>query len=356
MQSEIWRNLPQHVLEIIVGKLDVESLVKFRCVSKTFKNFVSSASFRSLRLETQETSPWLVMFNKQDQYRFCRAYDTVNKKWHLISVEFLPYNRRHNLQLLAASSQLLCFTTQSCVILCNPLTQKWRRLVSSCINLLTHEMHRANRPAIAMATLSADDDVLFMLCNGRAIIYSTRSDRWVAQTESVPRSNLRSDAVFCNGSFYFISWEAEEILAYDLERSEWKILDGPMGEEALAFGRLVSCGKSVFVVGGIGFEGIAKSLCIWELHESSMEWKEVDCAPQMMSSALFSGCYHNYEHIYCFGHGDSICMSCVSWPEVLIYSLSWRTWNWVPPCPVLSNMARSGFRWVSFKPTFNGLV
>ena len=77
----------------------------------------------------------------------------------------------------------------------------------------------------------------------------------------------------------------------------------------LTFVKLVSNGDGkLYLVGGIGRNGISKSMKLWELEGDN--WVLVESVPEFMSQKLFSVCYHNYEHVYCFWHQETICVCC----------------------------------------------
>jgi hypothetical protein len=98
----------------------------------------------------------------------------------------------------------------------------------------------------------------------------------------------------------------------------------------------------MYLIGGIGRNGISKSMKIWELCEGK-NWVEIESVPEMMCRKIMAVCYHNYEHLYCFWHQGLICVCCYAWPEILYYKVSRRTWHWLPKSPSVPDRWVCGF-------------
>nr|CAD1832413.1 unnamed protein product [Ananas comosus var. bracteatus] len=143
----------------------------------------------------------------------------------------------------------------------------------------------------------------------------------------------------------------------------------------LAFARLVGggggagAGERLFLVGGVGRDGITRSVCVWELLPlggggGGWRWAEAGRLPEMMCRKLVGVCYHNYAHVYCAWHGGgaagaggaAVCVCCATWPEVLAFRVGRATWHWLPRCPLLRDKWSCGFRWFSFAPDLYALV
>lgn len=126
----------------------------------------------------------------------------------------------------------------------------------------------------------------------------------------------------------------------------------------LTFARLVGNGdEKMFLVGGIGEDGISRGMKVWELGgNGGGNWVEIESVPEEICRKLMSICYHNYEHVYCFWHKGLICVCCYNWPEVLYYKVSRGSWHWLPKCPSLPEKWSCGFRWFSLVPDLYAFV
>lgn len=347
METSIWSNLPDDVVDRILARLPAESFLCLRCVCKRWNALLSSPSFLSLCSKISSHRPWLIMLKRQDE-RIFRAYDSFLNKWHSISLSFLPYPTA---EVVATAGGLLCLKTAFCLLVCNPLTKNWREFP---YNSFEH-----NLCAIAMVAVEEPRGYKILLAGSspdrRTEAYDSITDSWKRTGDLPLRTNLRYEATYCDTVIYFTTSEPFMIMGYNLRKESWLRVEAPM-PQSLTCNRLVSCGNQLYLVGGVGANGISRSIWVWELIQDGMEWREVQKLPEMMCKKFLAICYHNYEHICCIGHEDFICLSCFTYPEVLVYKLSRRTWHWLPRCPFIPEKASYGYKWFSFSPSLYALV
>lgn len=200
-----------------------------------------------------------------------------------------------------------------------------------------------------------------MLSSNNAFVYDSKVHSWreFDGFDLILSDSDRQGGVCFNGHLYFVTPEPFSIVCFDLESAKWEKSSVELPDE-LTFVRLVSDTEQgkLYLIGGIGRNGISRSMKLWELGESERgeEWAEVERLPEMMCRKFVSVCYHNYEHVYCFWHQGMICVCCYTWPEILYFKVSRRTWHWLPKCPSLPEKWSCGFRWFSFVPDLYALV
>jgi hypothetical protein len=184
-----------------------------------------------------------------------------------------------------------------------------------------------------------------------AILYDSLTRRW-KKAASIPfTTELKSEAPYCNGRFYFTTSEPFHIVAYDVRADIWTNIPAPsFPGQHLTYADVAANEHSVFLIAGLGIHGIVKNLGIWKLQKGNMEWVEVLQMPDSMCKKFLSMCYHTYKHICCISHDDYICLFCSTSPAVLLYKLSRRTWHWLPECPFLTAKKSGGFSWFTFDP------
>lgn len=203
---------------------------------------------------------------------------------------------------------------------------------------------------------------LFMLSStgssNYALVYDSTEDSWqqFGGLDAILNENYHQKGVLYDGGLFFTTPEPFRIVSFRLETGKWETpaIDLP-GE--LTFVRLAGDGsRKLYLVGGMGISGISRSITLWELGKDGEKWIEVETMPEMVCRKFLSVCYHNYEHVYCFWHQGLICVCCYTWPEILYYKISRRTWHWLPKCPSLSDKWSCGFRWFSFTPELYAYV
>ncbi|XVE95030.1 hypothetical protein REPUB_Repub02eG0060900 [Reevesia pubescens] len=316
MDPGIWSKLPQELLEYILSFLPLKTLLNLRSTCKHFKSLVFSPSFISKHSSDSPFSSFLLLSHPQCYCHF-PLYDTILGAWRNLALpfSFLP-SCAAQFHLLSSSNGLFCFSLpNSCSFLvCNILAKSSRVIQFPSLPFAFELLTLVSRP---------DGYKIFMLCSKFSSCYA----------------------------FVTVS-----VVCFDLENGKWESLHTEMPRE-LTFVRLVSNtdeGK-LYLVGGIGRNGISRSLRLWELGNGG-NWEEMDRLPELMCRKFMSVCYHTYEHVYCFWHQGMICVCCQTWPEILYYKVSRRTWHWIPKCPSLPDKWSCGFRWFSFVPELYALA
>lgn len=132
MDAQLWRQLPDDLVEQVVAWLPVSSLCRARCVCRAWKTGTASAAFAALHAAAAAARPaadtWILMF-ADPHYRTAVAYEAAADRWRTLPLSFLP----RNVYYVTAAGGLLCFRllepdggTSMCM--CNPLTGAWRKL------------------------------------------------------------------------------------------------------------------------------------------------------------------------------------------------------------------------------------
>lgn len=352
MDPEIWSQLPKELLEQILSFLPFRSMWKLRSTCKHFKSLLFSPQFMYQRSSSSLPSPFpsfLLLHHPQCYQRFA-LYDSARYTWRNLDFslcDLIP-STEPSFTLLSVSKGLFCFSLprSSSFLVCNLLAG-----TSTVVKFPTYPF------AFEQLTLVSTSVgyKLFVLCTGSSstsgFLYDSRILSWrhFQGFERILSHNYHGEGAYFDGCLYFLTPEPFSVVCFDLESGKWKRSDTELPGE-LMFVRLVSGEEGkLYMVGGVGSNGISRSLRLWEL-DGAREWVQVESLPEMMCRKLVSVCYHNYEHVYCFWHQGMICICCYTWPEILYFKVSNRTWHWLPKCPLVPERCSSGFRWFSFVP------
>lgn len=253
--------------------------------------------------------------------------------------------------LIASSKGMICFCNfgGNCFVVCNLLARDLR--------VVKFPKHPFEFECFSMV-LGCDGYKLFVISQDSrccVYVYDSIKQDWENYGSQFD-VNYRTQGVCFNSRLYFTTRVPFGVTGFDFETGNWGNLRAVSPRE-LIFGRLVGNGDDkLCLFGGIGNNGIARSLKIWELSEGGASWVEIGSVPDMMCRKLVSVCFHNYEHLYVFWHQEMICVCCYSWPEVLYYKVSRRTWHWLPKCPSMPEKWSCGFKWFSFVPQLHPYV
>ncbi|XP_057794340.1 F-box/kelch-repeat protein At5g43190 [Salvia miltiorrhiza] len=349
MDPRIWSKLPDHLLEHVLSFLPLKAFLGLRSTCKHFKSLPFTPYFISRHSLPQSPPPFssFLLLSHPHFHHTCPIFNTALNTWCSIPLSFPPMPSSH---LVASSHGLLCYSvpSSSCFVVCNLLSRSLRRLkFPACpfaYDLPTLVPSAANTYKLFMLSTTGS--------SRHALVYDSAAASWQRFPSPDPplNENHHQKGVLHDGGMLFTTPEPFLILSFRVESGKWETppIDLP---EGLVFARLAGDGdRKLYLVGGVGASGISRSMKLWELGGDGEMWMEVETMPEMVCRKFLSVCYHNYEHVYCFWHQGLICVCCYTWPEILYYKVSRRTWHWLPKCPSLPEKWSCGFRWFSFTP------
>ncbi|EXC36352.1 F-box/kelch-repeat protein [Morus notabilis] len=353
MDPKIWSRFPAELLEHVLSFLPLKTFFNLRSTCKRFNSLVFSPSFVSKH--SSSLPSFLLLSHPQFHLSFA-LYDSYLATWRDLSLSSLSAPTRPSSSLLSASNGLLCFSLPSSFsfLVCNVLANSWRVIKFPFYPFAFDILSLISTPfgySIFTVSSRSNSNITF-------VFYSrTNSWREFDGFEPILSDNYHEKGVYFNGCLSFTTPEPFSVVSFDLETGKWERSDAELPND-LTFVRLVSGGGGeegrgkgkLYLIGGIGRNGISRSMKVWELSEEMGKWVEIERVPEMMCQKFMSVCYHNYHHVYCFGHQGLICICCYTWPEILYYKASRRTWHWLSKCPSLPDKWSCGFRWFSFVP------
>ncbi|KAL0352163.1 UNVERIFIED_CONTAM: F-box/kelch-repeat protein [Sesamum calycinum] len=358
MDPRIWSRLPDHLLERVLSFLPLKTFLSLRSTCKQFNSLLFSPCFISKHSSLSSSSPFssFILLSHPQFLQKCPLFNTVINSWCNMSLSFPPMlSCPPSSNLLSSSNGLLCFSIprSSSFLICNLLSRSLRRVkFPTCpfdFELLTLVSMPNGYKLFMLSSMGSSTNTL---------VYDSKVSSWrqFDGFDLILNENPHQKVFFYDGCLFFTTPEPFNVACFNLESGKWEkpAIGLPDG---LTFVRLVSDGdRKLYLIGGVGVSGISRSMKLWELGEDGGEWVEVETLPEMVCRKFVSVCYHNYEHVYCFWHQGLICLCCYTWPEILYYKVSRRTWHWLPKCPSLPDKWSCGFRWFPFKPELYSTV
>lgn len=276
MDPTIWSRLPEELLELVLSFLPLKTFFNLRSTCKRFNALVFSPSFVSkLSSSAAAGFPSFLLLSHPQCHRSFALYDSSLATWRDLSLSSLSSsapNTSPSSSLLSASNGLLCFSlpSSSSFLVCNALARSSRVVkfpfypfASDTLSLVsTHSGYY-------IFTASSRSSF-----NSTFVFYSrTGSWREFDAFEPILSENYHEKGVFFNGCLYFTTPEPFSVVSFDLESGKWERSETELPND-LTFVRLVSGGeRKLYLVGGIGRNGISKSMKLWELSEERNSWK-----------------------------------------------------------------------------------
>ncbi|CAJ2675353.1 unnamed protein product [Trifolium pratense] len=358
MDPKIWSKLPPEILEFILSFLPLKTFMSLRSTCKGFWPLIFSPSFISKHSPSSSPFSSFLLLSHPQFHRHFPLYDCNLGTWRNVSLSFSDslHSSVLSYTTLVSSGGLFCLSDSiSCSLLvCNLLAKSKRKIQYPNFNLHIEHLTFVTTPKgyiIFILSSESNSNSVFLYES------SLKIQSWKKFNGFGPflSDNPHQQGVYFKGCLYFATPEPFSVVYFDLENGKWERSIGGLPNQ-LTFVRLVSVndddgfeGKKLFLIGGVGNNGISRSIKLWEMSDEG-NWVEIQSLPDLMCKKFVSVCYHNYEHVYCFWHEGMICICCYTWPEILYYLVSRRTWHWLPRCPSLPLKCSCGFKWFSFVP------
>lgn len=280
MEPMIWRETPDHVLELIVSYLPVKDKLRMRSVCKAWSTDILTVHM--FRRFSPQQQPWFLVSTSKRSFS---AYDADTHKWNTLFVSRLP---DPDLQVLASSHGLVCYgfssgedVTYTDFYMCNPMTGEWRHLPQHPEKTVDHfGMHydaTTNSYKILTMNVTSTGGMI-----QRVSIYDSRVGQWTEGPLPKRTSHFsKAPMVWCGDSVYFMDRIRPfcEMHAFNLENSTWHELQTAT-QTFFEFPSLVACNDRLFII-GLGSD-VRK---IWEVmgrQSERLEFVEYDTLPAML--------------------------------------------------------------------------
>uniref|UniRef100_A0A803LPQ4 F-box domain-containing protein n=1 Tax=Chenopodium quinoa TaxID=63459 RepID=A0A803LPQ4_CHEQI len=146
MQGTTMADLPTPLITIILSKLPVESLLRFRCVAKSWRSLIDEQYFINLHLKNslQNSTHQTLIIN--DIFLYGGSHNSTNKDPYLYSVDYPTLNRAtvincpfdcdsFETEIVGSCNGLLCLADGIAAFIYNPSTRKYRVLPVSPVEI-----------------------------------------------------------------------------------------------------------------------------------------------------------------------------------------------------------------------------
>ncbi|EFJ17613.1 hypothetical protein SELMODRAFT_114553 [Selaginella moellendorffii] len=357
MDSLLWSTLPEHLLERVLLRLPLPSLLKFRTVCRAWRSLLCSDGFLESYSSISPQGPWFFMFTNHD-YKDGSTFNPISNTWHHIPLPSFPVNERYI--PVAAAGGLICFCAstdgQKNFAVCNLITATWRKLPPMNNNptyLETVGMVVDKGTGLYKVVVAGNHEI--SVDDITTEVYESGLDTW-RMTSSMPRgADPLLGTITCNGVLYSWCCDPDGLVAYDTYKDTWSLIQTPTPDSLVSNTILESRGR-IMMVGGLQEGNITSAICVWLLNVERMEWVEVDKMPESLCQEFLG----DRTYFMCVGTNDVVLLYIgggLRDMPMLLYDLAERQWSRVPDCTLPDERLIDGLiDGISFEPRLDILV
>ncbi|CAI9777204.1 unnamed protein product [Fraxinus pennsylvanica] len=240
--QELIPHLPQEIIEEILSRLPVKSLLKFSCVSKSWLSLISTPNFIETHL--QNSSHHRILLTIDDPYTDSPDY-LQNCSLH--SLLYNPVTDAMNIPwdwdefsvVVGSCNGLVCIAKRfDKLFLWNPSTRKSRRLPFSVVEMFFNDdIYEFGYFTYGFGFDESTNDykIVKYFCYEHltlVMIYSFKTDSW-KHIEDFPGRPIKNTAKFVNGKFYWIASHLLRIniVSLDIETQRFEEIELPQLSE-----------------------------------------------------------------------------------------------------------------------------
>lgn len=340
LQSQLWSELPCELIERILSFLPTPSIFRFSAVCKSWRSLVFSRPFLRFRsqlpFQFHRNGTYFLALNRS-RYQQITAYEVTSKKWYAFPLDFLPTVAYP----VSSAGGLICFlssnldTGTATLIVCNPLTRKWKELPSMlCKRVPLVITMVVDRKAMSYKILVAGAIEDSNLNRTTTEIYNSSTGKWVhcgslPQDEDIGRTMVE----YCGYYLCLTRGPGSGLLAFNLQSQLWIKMRTSKIPGYSKFRHLVECRGSILVIGK-ALRRYVLGLYIWCLDPKTLKWMEVGKMPRAICDQFFSS---PSECFYCTAQGHLIFFSRYFYNQGLVYNTVENSWQQVAGCPLLTH-------------------
>ncbi|KAK2453563.1 F-box only protein [Trifolium repens] len=272
MEPQIWEKFPQDLFKVVLARLPIATVIRFRTVCHQWNNLITSQSFSQYCAQVSQANPLFYTTFSDKNYKatlqnnsYKAMYDPFMKRW------YYPNTSEILASPVSSAGGLVCFFDDSRqnLCICNPLTQSFKKLPAGSIKRGGH---------LGM-TMNGDGGyrVLRFIRNREYEIYGSVTNNW-GHPEKLPEFINKPDFVISNPvsidhTLYFMHIGPEGIVSCNTSTGVWTqhLIQSPLHSSYLDLAE--SDGRIMFA--GMLREKDATFICIWEVHKVTFLLKEV---------------------------------------------------------------------------------
>ncbi|PIN07784.1 hypothetical protein CDL12_14525 [Handroanthus impetiginosus] len=284
--------LPNDVVIEILTRLPVKSLLRFKCVCKSWLSLISSQEFAKSHLRNSKKSSNFthhrIMLNYRGNLKQCSVqslfYEPISDAFDTDYYHYSVRDSRNFVWVVGSCDGLICLAiNKKDLILWNPSTRISKKLPDFAVKINFGSYFAYG---LGFDKSSNDYKVVGFFNNNRDLsevivkIYSLKNDEWKRIKNFKGRWLMDDPATFANGKLHWISnsdlelksgWD---IVSLDLETEEYGILEMPAYVKSGFYSRLGASEGSLYVLCSH-----LSNAEVWIMDDCNQSWNKVVTIP-----------------------------------------------------------------------------
>jgi F-box interacting protein len=234
--------LPQALISEILSRLPVKSLVRFRCVSKTWLALIEDPTFMNIHLRNSRERNLIVQTRNADQNDVL-----LNFKYYLVPVNFSkdrpvevlpPFYRTKSLfpfyKIIGCCNGLVCYRTfdEKKIVIWNPSIRKYKKVAFEPIK----SGYPIENFAFGYDPVNNDFKVLKIMELCEVHVYSLKSHSWRRVEDKCKDSSICSMPIYFNGNLLWLVKNVKNrirLLAFNLTTEKFEEQTLPVEHPAI---------------------------------------------------------------------------------------------------------------------------
>lgn len=310
-------SLSTDLIDLILSLLPVPSLLRASSVCKLWRSIITSSSTNSSAAgpsSSSSSSPWFFLYgihNTSSRNNQSFAFDPLSDAWFRLPT--------HTHRAFTASSGFL-FTTTPAFSFTRVFRDSWRSTsplhfsrLNPLLAVFPDDRGPGPGPGLRFVVVGGDGFVgnLVDIEDRLAVeIYDPRSDRWdlcpplPADFRPGNSSQSLSSALF-RGRFYVFGIYSSFVSCFDLRDRIWSDVQ-TLRPPGVLFSFLIAS-RQRLVLAGMCVGPSGPSFNLWQIDETSMEFREIAIMPSNLLNGLVDSEEEDkFASLKCVGSGDMI--------------------------------------------------
>ncbi|KAL2633138.1 hypothetical protein R1flu_004617 [Riccia fluitans] len=342
LDSKIWQDLPEDLIDRVLASLPLITLFRIRCVCKKWNLMIHSPIFLEICAQVPFREAFFLLFPLLGEETLCTAFNSSTCRWQKMpSLGFLPAHVKY-VDCGAGGLLLFSFGSQNqslSLYVCNPMTKQWKQLppvmhkrMPIVRHLVVDRKMRRYKIILAGNIDLTTPESQRNRCTSTAV-YDSTCDRWVKCGRLPFDVDLNWSSAYSEGLLFCVANVVDTsklvVTTFDVQHGTWSegLYEFP---NEISLAQVVESQGSIYAVCEVYKFDDLKSIYILKLNLETRLWIQISVLPRQFLRDFRIVCEE--ESFNSVVLEDKIFLTSFRGMQVLIFDISLCSWSWLTPC------------------------